>query len=118
MKLSIDSIKSPLQMIGFFLAWIETVLAVSLWPIQENEKLLTVLLFSLVGIAVIFALSLVISLLYLIRNYPQWLFNPGDYDPGVQDELFEHDYSCSEADRLTEEAAVTLSEGKSGDNNG
>ena len=111
MKMSVDSIKSPLQMIGFFLAWIETVLAVSLWPVKENEKLLTILLFSLVSIAVIFTLSLVFSLIYLIRNYPQWLFNPGDYDPEVQDELFDHDYSKSEADKVIDEAAITLSEG-------
>ena len=45
----------------------------------------------------VFSLSLVFSLIYLIRNYPQWLFNPGDYDPGVQDELFDHDYSRSTA---------------------
>lgn len=118
MKLSIDSIKSPLQMIGFFLAWIETVLAVSLWPVQENQKLLTILLFSLVGIAVIFSLSLVFSLVYLVRNYPQWLFNPGDYDPDIQDELFEHDYSRSIADRVELEAAVTTSNGIGGDRDG
>lgn len=118
MKLSIDSIKSPLQMIGFFLAWIETVLAVSLWPVQENEKLLTILLFALVSIAVIFTLSLVFSLVYLVRNYPQWLFNPGDYDPDIQDELFEHDYSRSEADRVELEAAVTSSEGIGGEVDG
>ena len=100
MKLSIDNIKSPLQMIGFFLAWIETILAVSLWPIQDNEGLVTILLFSLVTIAVIVALSLVFSLIHLIKNYPQWLFNPADYDPEVQDELFDHDYSCSDGDKI------------------
>lgn len=111
MKMSIDSIKSPLQMVGFFLAWIETVLAVSLWPVQENEKLLTILLFALVTIAVIFTISLMFSFIHLIKNYPQWLFNPGDYDPEVQDELFDHDYSKSEADQILDKSAVTLSDG-------
>ena len=98
MKMNIDSIKSPLQMIGFFLAWIETVLAVSLWPIKDNNSLVTILLFSLVAIALIFTLSLMFTLIHFTRNYPQWLFNPNDYDPGVQDELFDHDYSRSEAE--------------------
>ena len=105
-------------MIGFFLGWIETVLAVSLWPIKGNEGLMKILLFSLVGIAVIIAGILGFVLIHIARNYPQWLFNPGDYDPGVQDELFEHDYSVSKAEKLVEKAvAVTKEESNGSDCN-
>ena len=110
MKLKLKSINSPLQMIGFYLVWIETVLAVSLWPVQGNERLLTILLFSLVGIAIIIAGILGFVLIHLVRNYPQWLYNPGDYDPEVQDELFEHDYSVCEAEKVVKnekQVAVT-----------
>lgn len=117
-KLNIKAIKSPLQMIGFFLAWIETALAASLWPVKGNEKLLSILLFSVVGIAIIIALSLVFVLVYIVKHYPQWLFNPADYDPAVQDELFEHDYSISKAGRLAREAAAAEEEFDGGDHNG
>jgi len=91
------SIKSPLQMAGFYLAWIETALAASLWPLKEQEHLLGVLLYAVVGIAVIFSLAMVFMLVYLVLNNPRWLFNPSDYDPSVQNRLFKHDQSISEA---------------------
>jgi hypothetical protein len=97
MDTSINSIKSPLQMVGFYLAWIETVLAASFWPLKENSKLLVVLLYGMVSIALIFALAMIFILVYLVRNNPHWLFNPSDYDPSVQEELFGHDCSISEA---------------------
>lgn len=101
------SIKSPLQMVGFYLAWIETVLAASFWPLKGYDKLLTVLLVSMVIIALIFAGAMVFILVHLVLKSPRWLFNPSDFDPSVQDELFKHDYSLSKASLLEKEAAVT-----------
>jgi hypothetical protein len=92
-----ELIKSPLQMVGFYLAWIETAMAASLWPLKDNDTLLTILLSVVVGIASIFALTMVFILIYLVIKDPHWLFNPSDYDPSVQDELFDHDHSVSEA---------------------
>jgi hypothetical protein len=71
-----------------------------------------ILLFSLVGVAIIIAGSLVFVLVHLVRNYPQWLFNPNDYDPSVQDELFEHDYSMSQAEKKAREAVAAANEKK------
>ncbi len=104
MNLGFKSIKSPLQMAGFYLAWIETALGASFWPLKGNETLLAVLLFSVVGIAVVFALCMVFILIYLVRYNPHWLFNPSDYDPSVQDELFGHDYSFSQGRQIVIEA--------------
>lgn len=101
------SIKSPLQMAGFYLAWIETVLAVSFWPLKGYDYLVKVLLFTIVGIAVIFALAVVFVLVYLAYKNPHWLYNPSDYDPSVQDELFGHDYSFSEGGPVVTEMAIS-----------
>jgi len=101
------AIKSPLQMAGFYLAWIETALAASFWPLKNNEILLKVLLFSVVGIAIIFAATMVFILIYLVRKEPHWLFNPSDYDPSVQDALFEHDHTLSQANTVRKQIAVT-----------
>jgi hypothetical protein len=101
------AIKSPLQMAGFYLAWIETVLAASFWPLKGNEGLLGVLLYTVVSIAVIFALAMVFILTYLVLKEPRWLFNPSDYDPAVQNKLFEHDESISEASIAQFEATAT-----------
>ncbi len=107
------AIKSPLQMAGFYLAWIETALAASLWPLKENQILLRVLLFAVIGIAILFAVTVVFILVYLVRREPHWLFNPSDYDPSVQDALFEHDHSVSKADTACREAVTS-----GGDNDG
>lgn len=114
MNTGFKSIKSPLQMAGFYLAWIETVLAASFWPLQGSEVLLAVLLYSVVGIGSLFALTMVFILVYLVLNDPCWLFNPSDYDPEVQNELFKHDLSISEACSIQAETAAV----KKGDSNG
>ena len=95
MSNNFKAIKSPLQMVGFYLAWIETALAASLWPLKDNQLLLKILLFAVVAIALIFAVTMVFILIHLVYKEPHWLFNPSDYDPSVQDELFEHDHSVS-----------------------
>lgn len=97
MSADFKSIKSPLQMAGFYLAWIETALAASLWPLKGHDTLLMILMSAVVGIAIIFALGVVFVLVYLTRYNPYWLYNPSDFDPGVQDELFEHSHSFSAA---------------------
>lgn len=97
MKTTFKSIKSPLQMAGFYLAWIETVLAASFWPLKGDVGLLSVLLYAVVVIAVVFALTMGFILVYLVLKEPRWLFNPSDYDPAVQNKLFDHDESISEA---------------------
>jgi len=111
MDTNFKSIKSPLQMAGFYLAWIETALAASLWPLKGHDNLLAVLLYAVVGIAIIFALGLVFMLIYLVVKDPHWLFNPSDYDPSVQDELFDHDHSISEA---IKQVAPVKGDGKRG----
>ena|SRR6056297_2081869 len=95
MDANFKAIKSPLQMTGFYLAWIETALAASFWPLKDNQLLLQILLFAVVAIALIFAVTMVFILIHLVRKEPYWLFNPSDYDPSVQDALFEHDHSVS-----------------------
>ncbi|QTL99705.1 hypothetical protein GM661_17965 [Iocasia frigidifontis] len=114
MKDTFKFIKSPLQMVGFYLVWIETALAASLWPLKGHDELLVILLYAVVGIALIFSLAMVFVLIFLVLKEPRWLFNPSDYDPSVQDELFKHDHSISEASLARDEAAVV----KVGDNNG
>ena len=115
MKAGFKSIKSPLQMAGFYLAWIETVLAASFWPLKGRDALITVLFYTVVGIAVIFALAVVFILVYLARYNPHWLYNPSDYDPSIQDELFEHDSSMSEA---TQEIEQQTADSRGSEENG
>ncbi len=114
MDSNFKSIKSPLQMAGFYLAWIETALAASFWPLKGNDNLLAVLLYSVIGIAIIFALAVVFILIYLVLKEPRWLFNPSDYDPSVQDELFRHDHSISDATTALAEVATAKVGGKNG----
>ncbi len=102
----LKSIKSPLQMVGFYLAWIETVLAASFWPLKGHDKLLNVLFYTVIAIALIFAGAMIFILLYLVLKNPRWLFNPSDYDPDVQDELFKHDHSISKGDFLSVDSTV------------
>ena len=40
---------------------------------------------------------MVFMLVYPVLKNPRWLFNPSDYDPSVQNKLFKHDQSISEA---------------------
>lgn len=111
MDVNFQSIKSPLQMAGFYLAWIETVLAASFWPLKEHDRLLTILLIAMVIIALVFAGAVVFILIHLVLKSPRWLYNPSDFDPSVQDELFKHDCSLSKASLLQEETAATAGDG-------
>lgn len=115
MNTAFKSIKSPLQMVGFYLVWIETVLTAGLWPLKNNDHLVVILLYCVVSIAIIFALGMIFVLVYLVRNHPYWLYNPSDYDPSVQDELFGHDYSYSEASKALEEVASVKGDKGRGD---
>jgi hypothetical protein len=112
MDKNFKSIKSPLQMAGFYLAWVETVLAASFWPLKGQGVLVNILLYVVVGIAVVFAVALVFILIYMVVREPRWLFNPSDYDPSVQNRLFRHDYSSSEAQKVKLEPKATEAGGQ------
>ncbi|ACL71021.1 hypothetical protein [Halothermothrix orenii] len=101
MKNYFKSIKSPLQMAGFYLAWIETALAAGLWPLKGHEELLPVLLYTVVGVAIAFAGAMIFILVYLVIKDPHWLFNPSDYDPSVQDELFDGEHDIGKVGQIS-----------------
>ena len=76
-------------MVGFYLAWVESALAVGLWAIRGLEHWTrTLLIIVLCLVAVGFAVAVVFVLIYLAVRQPHFLFNPSDYAPSVQPLLF------------------------------
>jgi len=76
-------------MVGFYLAWVESALAVGLWAIRGIEHWTrTLLIIVLCLIAVGFAVAVVFVLIYLAVRKPHFLFNPSDYAAPVQSLLF------------------------------
>lgn len=84
------SVKSPLQMVGFYLAWVESAIGVALWGIRGvNDWTRTLMIVTMCGIGILYALVVAFVPLYLVLKKPHFLFNPSDYTPAVQPMLFE-----------------------------
>jgi len=81
-------IRNPLQLVGFYLSWVESALIASLWAPKENW-LQSLLICVVVLIGLSFASSCAFTLIYLTVRKPQLLYNPSDYAPEVQARLFE-----------------------------
>jgi ABC-type phosphate/phosphonate transport system permease subunit len=83
------NIKSPLQMVGFYLAWVETALGGSLWAVANVDHWSrTLLICAIAFIGVIFAAVIAFILVFLALRRPHLLFNPSDYAASVQPLLF------------------------------
>lgn len=83
------TIKSPLQMVGFYLAWVETTIAGSIWAIKGTEKwTLSLLVITIAAVAILYAGIVAFVLVYLTVKRPNLLFNPSDYADNVQPMLF------------------------------
>jgi hypothetical protein len=83
------SVKSPLQMVGFYLAWVESVMGAGLWAVRDvNDWTRALLIATMCGIGLIYAAVVASVLLYLVFKKPHFLFNPSDYTPAVQPMLF------------------------------
>ena len=83
------SVKSPLQMVGFYLAWVESVMGAGLWAVRDvNDWTRTALIITMCAIALTYAGVVAFVLLYLAFKKPHFLFNPSDYTPAVQPLLF------------------------------
>lgn len=80
-------IANPLQFGGYFLAWVETVLVGSLWPV-DDALLQTVIICVVMFIAVAYAVACVFMLTYLTVKRPEWLLGPEGFDPSVQKAVF------------------------------
>ncbi len=83
-------VKSPLQMVGFYLAWVESALGASLWAVRDmNSWPRTFLIVTLSVIAFLFAVAILFTLVFLVVRRPNLIFNPSDYHPTVQAKLFD-----------------------------
>lgn len=82
-------VKSPLSMVGFYLAWVESAFSAGLFATKNIEGWpRTFLIVSMGAIGLIYAGVVAFVLVYLVCKHPQFLFNPSDYTPGVQHMLF------------------------------
>ena len=96
-------LRSPLQMVGFYLGWVESALVGALWAIRFLDHWTrTLLIIVLCFVAAGFAVAVVFVLIYLAVRQPHFLFNPSDYAPSVQPLLFD-----DRTPRLTVEPNVT-----------
>jgi hypothetical protein len=83
------SVKSPLQMVGFYLAWVESVMSAGLWAVRGvSDWTRALLIVTMCAIGIIYAAVVAFVLLYLAFKKPHFLFNPSDYTPAVQPMLF------------------------------
>src|SRR5262245_22201568 len=91
MNLKPSTVRSPLQLFGFYLAWMETALAGSLFATESGTypQTKSFLMISMGIGAIVFVLTAAFLLIYLTVKKPGFLFNPGDYDPAVQPMLFD-----------------------------
>ncbi len=83
-------VKSPLQMVGFYLAWVESAMGAGLWAIKDVDSWpRTLLIVAMVLIGLSYAGVVAYVVVYLALKHPHLLFNPSDYAPGVQPLLFD-----------------------------
>jgi len=84
------SVKSPLQMVGFYLAWVESAIGVGLWAVRDvNDWTRSLLIVTMCAIGIIYAAVVAFVLIYIVFKKPHFLFNPSDYTPSVQPMLFD-----------------------------
>jgi hypothetical protein len=83
------SVKSPLQMVGFYLAWVESAIGAGLWAVRDvNDWTRTLLIVTMCAIGLLYVAVVAFLPLYLVFKKPHLLFNPSDYTPAVQPMLF------------------------------
>lgn len=85
-----QSIKNPLQLMGFYLFLVESALTISQFALQGVEHWTKSFLLFTMGFGLLVYIGTASYLLIkLVNKNPQFLFNPSDYDSKVQPLLFQ-----------------------------
>ncbi len=83
------TIKNPLQLLGFYLGWMETAGAAALFSMTSVNHWTRYFLIFVMGFGImLYVLVAAYVLIVLVNKTPHFLFNPSDYDKDVQPLLF------------------------------
>lgn len=83
------AVRSPLQLFGLYLAWMESAVAASLMATSSLEHWTRYLLIFVMALGLILYVCIAgFLLVYLVVKRPFFLFNPSDFDKSVQHLLF------------------------------
>ena len=82
-------VKNPLQLLGLYIGWMETVMAGALWATTGivHWSRYALMVSAALGLIAYIVTSCFI-VIYLTVKKPHLLFNPSDYDKDVQKYLF------------------------------
>ncbi len=88
------SVKNPLQLLGLYIGWMETVMAGALWATTGivHWSRYALMISAALGIIAYIGTSCFI-VVYLAVKKPHLLFNPSDYDKDVQKYLFSGEFN-------------------------
>ena len=82
-------VRNPLQLFGLYLAWAESALSASLFATQNVDHWSRYLMIGSMALGLLAYVGVTgFMLVYLAMHKPGFLFNPSDFDKGVQPMLF------------------------------
>jgi len=101
-------VRNPLQLLGWYLAWMEGIAGGGLLLSAPFDHWTKYFLLFAIGFGILaYGLTAAFVVIYLAVKNPNLLFNPSDYDPTVQHQLFGTPASKIEV-RLDDELAEPL----------
>lgn len=83
------NISNPLQLMGRYLGWLESVSAAGLFAVPSGHWTQSALVVAIITGLAVYLLTSAFLLIFLAIKHPHFLYNPSDYSDQVQERLFD-----------------------------